>query len=224
MFKDRHSLPAAGAKPFLVVNKPLCAGPVCKVADVLEREASSTVRYWVARVRNEPQLFAVHLNKGNLCAHLPGLFRDLLGRLRFPGSIDSHVRLSISAAEYGFVRYQQGYSLAMMVEESRLLVLSIIETLQKNLNKLDLSQLLTDVMVITDEINAQLAESISSYVWQSKCDVLPSEEKANEGISGCKHQAIDGEMNSPILFRRCEAKRTNNGKARVGIVESQRIK
>lgn len=176
MFKGRHSLPAARPKLYLVPNQSLCPDAVVsKVADILEHEAASTVRRWVSLVRNDPQLCAIHLHKGNLCAHLPSLFSDLMARLRFPIPGNSDVRLLISAAEYGYVRYQQGYSPAMMVEESRLLVLSIIETLQHNLNKLDPTQLLSDVMVITNEIDAQLAEAISSYVWQSQCDVLPSE-------------------------------------------------
>jgi hypothetical protein len=176
MSKKMRSSSSAQTTLFLVANQSLrLNATVSKVADILEREDASIVRRWVSLVRNEPQLCAVHLNKGNLCAHLPGLLGDLMARLRFPIPVNSHTRLLISAAEYGCVRYQQGYSPAMMVEESRLLVRSIIETLQNNLNKLDLAQLLTDVMVITDEVDAQLAEATSSYIWQSKYDVLPSE-------------------------------------------------
>jgi len=52
---------------------------------------------------------------------------------------------------------------AMMVEESRILQVSIFRTLQNNLSKVDLSQVLLDVMTIADEVDSQLKQAVSSY-------------------------------------------------------------
>jgi len=52
----------------------------------------------------------------------------------------------------------------MIVHESRILQVTIFETLQSNLNHLDFSLLLPDVMTIADEVDAQLTQSMDSYM------------------------------------------------------------
>jgi hypothetical protein len=58
----------------------------------------------------------------------------------------------------------QGYTPAMLVHESRILQVTIFGTLQSNLNHLDFSLLLPDVMTIADEVDSQLTQSMDSYM------------------------------------------------------------
>jgi len=52
----------------------------------------------------------------------------------------------------------------MMVEESRILQVSIFRTLQNNLSSVDFSQVLLDVMTIADEVDSQLKQAMFSFV------------------------------------------------------------
>jgi len=52
----------------------------------------------------------------------------------------------------------------MLVEESRMLQVSIFQTLQNNLHTVDFSLLLLAVMAIADEVDSQLAQAMTSYV------------------------------------------------------------
>jgi hypothetical protein len=52
----------------------------------------------------------------------------------------------------------------MIVEESRILQVSIFHTLQKNLSSVDFSLLLTDVMFIADECDSQLKQTLTSFM------------------------------------------------------------
>jgi hypothetical protein len=52
----------------------------------------------------------------------------------------------------------------MMVEESRILQVSIFNTLQNNLPEVDFSKALLDVMTIADEVDSQLKQAMLSYV------------------------------------------------------------
>jgi hypothetical protein len=52
----------------------------------------------------------------------------------------------------------------MLVHESRILQVTIFGTLQINLESLDFSLLLPDVMTIADEVDAQLTQSMDSYM------------------------------------------------------------
>ena len=51
----------------------------------------------------------------------------------------------------------------MIVEESRILQVSIFGTLQKNLASVDFSLLLLDVMTIADEVDSQLKQTLVSF-------------------------------------------------------------
>jgi hypothetical protein len=51
----------------------------------------------------------------------------------------------------------------MVVEESRILQVSIFKTLQNNLSRVDFSKLLLDVICIADEVDSQLKQAMLSY-------------------------------------------------------------
>jgi hypothetical protein len=51
----------------------------------------------------------------------------------------------------------------MIIEESRILQVSIFNTLHNNLRSVDFSLLLIDVMTIADEVDSQLKQTIVSF-------------------------------------------------------------
>ena len=144
-----------------------------KVATILEQETQATIKDWLLHVELEPEIITVSLDYKARCAHLPQLFRDLIYRLRYPQPLGSRALVSPAAAEHGLQRRKQGYTAAMIVEESRMLQVSIFQTLQNNLHKVDFSVLLVDVMAIADEVDSQLAQQMASYISESKADSLP---------------------------------------------------
>jgi hypothetical protein len=87
-------------------------------------------------------------------------------RLRVPRNLGTK-QVSEAAVQHGKVRHSQGYSVPMIVEESRILQVSIFNTLQKNLSSVDFSLLLTDVMTIADEVDSQLKQTITSFMGQA---------------------------------------------------------
>jgi hypothetical protein len=72
--------------------------------------------------------------------------------------------ISKAAADHGDLRRKQGYTVAMMVEESRLLQVSIFTTLHQNVTQLEFSTLLPDVVTIADEVDAQLKEQMLRFM------------------------------------------------------------
>lgn len=138
------------------------------VADILERCTQSTIEEWLQLVSDEPEVITVRLDDDHRCAHLPQLFSDLVFRLRFPIPLGTRALVSVAAAEHGITRRKQGYSAAMLVEESRMLQVSIFQTLQDNLNKIDFSVLLVGVMAIADEVDSQLSQQMASFISDAK--------------------------------------------------------
>ena len=143
-------------------------GPTAQVVDsvatMLNRQTESTIKGWLGRVNADENLSAIELDDKTRSCHLPQLFKELVHRLRFPGPLCTKAPSSRSANEHGLTRRKQGYSAAMLVEESRILQVSIFDILHKNQQRLDLGTLLADVMVIADEVDLQLAEAMTSFV------------------------------------------------------------
>jgi len=132
------------------------------VAVVLERELSSTIAEWLRCVNLIPELANIALSDADRTGHLPQLFKDLIARLRLDR--DAEPPFSIAAAEHGKARFAQGYSVSMLVEESRIFQVSTFGTLHVHQSKLDQDKVLLDVMVIADEADRQLTQSVSSFM------------------------------------------------------------
>jgi YesN/AraC family two-component response regulator len=136
------------------------------VAQILAREATKTIADWLRRVDREPELASVPLTAEQRTGHLSRLLQELVHRLRVPRSLGIK-QVSHAAAEHGKVRFQQGYSVPMIIEESRILQVSIFDTLQRNLATVDFSLVLGDIMTIADEVDSQLKQAIVSFTKQA---------------------------------------------------------
>jgi CheY-like chemotaxis protein len=161
------------------IKNRLVTGPsrlpvVESVATILERSVHSTIQDWFERVQLEEALMKVPLSRELRCFHLISVFRDLVERLRSFKPLGGKEPMSASAAEHGLARRKQGYTAAMMVEESRVLQVSIFNTLQNNLASIDFSVLPIGVMTIADEVDSQLSQAMKSYIAESLADALPA--------------------------------------------------
>ncbi len=132
------------------------------VATILERELEPTIKEWLRRVNLVPELTDVPLSDVDRTDHLPKLYADLICRLRL--AKDSRPPISIAAAAHGKIRSAQGYSASMVIEESRVFQVATFSTLHVHQSELDPDQLLLDVMIIADEVDAQLKETVRSLM------------------------------------------------------------
>ena len=146
-------------KPVKRVNKE-------SVGVILLRCSTSIVENWLARAKRSSELNLIPLSDEERTGHLPKLVEDLSVRLSQSSATtkDNDAVFSAAAVAHGKLRYQQGYTPAMLVHESRILQVTIFGTLQINLESLDFSLLLPDVMTIADEVDAQLTQSTDSFM------------------------------------------------------------
>jgi hypothetical protein len=133
-----------------------------RVATVLIRELTPTIERWMRRVDEVPELTVIDLSYEERTGHLPLLLQDLISRLGLKDNNKSPE--TTSAKEHGKVRFEQGYTVPMLVEESRLLQVSIFDTLRLNQKSLDSALLMPDVMVIADECDAQLKHTVETFM------------------------------------------------------------
>jgi hypothetical protein len=101
------------------------------VATILENDRDAAIQYWMELVTHDEELVRIPLSCEDRMGHLLPLFADLVNRLRCVPTAKANI--SIAAREHGDLRCTQGYTAAMLVEESRILEVSIFSTLQSNL-------------------------------------------------------------------------------------------
>jgi DNA-binding response OmpR family regulator len=141
------------------------------VATILERESDITIQNWLELVEEDAELTCIPLGRADRTGHLPRLLQDLVVRLRLVSG--SKAPLSIAAHDHGNMRREQGYTVPMVIEESRILQVSIFTTLQRNMRSVDFSKVLLDVVTIADEVDSQLKQAMLSYVTPKVIVKLP---------------------------------------------------
>jgi len=133
------------------------------VATILEGQMQPTIDDWYQRLTVDNLVKGPAVSEQQRSSHLPDLFSELIHRLRNPVLLNTGEHRSRAAAAHGLLRLAQGYAAAVLIEESRCLQVSIFNTLNVNAHYIDFNKLLPDVMVIADEVDAQLAVAIASY-------------------------------------------------------------
>jgi len=141
-----------------------------RVADILEFETKIIIANWLSRVNDDPEIMSAPLTAEERSGHLPEMFSDIVTRLRNPLPIKTRALTSDAAHNHGCLRREQGYNPAMIVHESRMLQVSIFETLQTRAERLNTSELLLDIMTIADEIDSQLAQAMTGYIKEAHKD------------------------------------------------------
>jgi hypothetical protein len=147
---------------------------ILTIAEILNRNTEGTIQMWFDFLQRGERVASVPMDYEQRCHHLPQVFRELISRLQSSQVIGSKGRVSLAAAKHGLNRRKQGYSAAILVEESRMLEISIFQTLQNQMANIDFSLVLPDVMVIADEVDSQLSQAIASYTVESVIDSSPA--------------------------------------------------
>ncbi len=150
----------------LVDKKPPVPSPKERVALILKRCSGIIVHDWLTRVKAAKELNHIDLTDKERTGHLPRLMEDLIARLGKPvaNDKDSDAICSEAAVAHGLLRFQQRYTPAMLVHESRILQVTLFGTLKNNLDAIDFSLLLPDVMTIADEVDAQLTQTVDAFM------------------------------------------------------------
>jgi len=136
-----------------------------RVAAILAECKTSLIADWLTRTKKTPELNHLRLSDEERTGHLPKLVEDLierLGKTELPSKASDGI-VSLAAIAHGKLRCKQGYSAAMLIHESRILQVTIFGTLHKHLTALDFSVLLPDVMIIADEVDAQLTQTMDAF-------------------------------------------------------------
>jgi CheY-like chemotaxis protein len=144
------------------------------VVSILDRDIDILMRRWLERVERLQELAALPLSATERTGYLPEMIRSITTRLVATRGIEAVDRPSPAAVTHGQCRYRQGYTAPLIVQESRLLQVSIFETIERNLGTVDFTAVLPDIMIIADEVDSQLKQTIESFLIMQKAGAVAS--------------------------------------------------
>jgi ActR/RegA family two-component response regulator len=142
----------------------LCSpAATCKRAqDVILENSGKIVQQWLRETEADQRLAAIPVSPKERIDRLPLLLQDLATALR--GAAPKLPAESFRAAAiHGRDRAGQGYTIPLLVAETRILNRVIASVLQENLLSIDLSTLFPDALRVGEYLQALLEESIRAF-------------------------------------------------------------
>jgi ActR/RegA family two-component response regulator len=143
------------------------AVPLRRVSDILREHAESICDEWLRAVGENGDLSRVQLTTEERTDHVPAVLQELIGRVE-RDSADTSQQAVSAAEEHGRVRFRQGYTVAQVVLEARLLQRSVTSNVQANLLGVDLSTLIVDLVEIGESLASLLEISIRAFQEESQ--------------------------------------------------------
>ena len=154
---DRIKTKLANAQP---VKRP---ANTQRVPDAIEANRDWVINQWLERVTTNAELMRVSLSEADRKDHVPALLDAAVAHARNLATKDGSPK---AAERHGTLRYQQGYSVPMIILESRLLQDAIAECIRNNFLVMDLSNLISDMNKMSDTISTELQESTRAFMNQ----------------------------------------------------------
>ena len=137
-------------------------GPLKQVSQVLQELQPVVIRVFAEVVPSHPELRHIKLQEEKIADHVPAVLVELTSRVR-SGATELRPETQAAAVAYGTLRYEQGYSVAMLVTECHLLEHVISATLQDNLLRIEMSTLIRDMIGIGESLNAFTEEAVRAF-------------------------------------------------------------
>jgi len=134
-----------------------------RVPDAIEANRDWVIDQWLQRVKTQSELMGVSLSEADRKDHVPALLDAAVAHARDGATREDFQK---AAEHHGTLRYQQGYSIPMIILEARLLQDVIAECIRNNFLVMDLSNLISDINKMSDTITRELQESTRAFMNQ----------------------------------------------------------
>ncbi|HZP17053.1 MAG TPA: response regulator [Terriglobales bacterium] len=149
----------------LAEPKPVRYVPTKRLAEIVSENVGPITRHWLEAVRRDPELNAIPMSDSDRKDHVPRFLQVALKISSGDGISDSD---RTAAQKHGAARRRQGYSLPLLLRETRLLEKEIAGCVQENLLSVLVSYLIPDLISIHQTIQALLEESVAAFLQEGR--------------------------------------------------------
>lgn len=133
---------------------------------VLLRENLDEIKVRVlAAMTANSELNRLPLSNEQRVDDLPAMLIELSNLLESPNLDGRRLGLStVSASQHGRTRQRQGYTVPMLFEDARLVQRAFFQVVQEHILELELSQLVSDLSLVTETLQLELRESSQAFL------------------------------------------------------------
>ena len=145
------------------IHRPRCGEPPCKrVWTVILEKSDEILKRWLAEVGADSRLISIPLSESDRIDGFPRLLSELAKALE-SGKTDVPPEVLSGAAAHGADRCRQGYTIPLLVTETRILNRVIATVLQEDLLSMNLSTLIPEALKTGEYLETLLEESIRAF-------------------------------------------------------------
>jgi len=132
-----------------------------RLPQIIDENLQSITNEWLKLVSNDPELGKIRISEEKRKDHVPRVLQVAV-RISQGEKISASDRSA--ASDHGIVRRKQGYSVALLIRESRLLQTAISRCVQSHLLAVQISHLISDMISIHETIEILLEESARAFL------------------------------------------------------------
>jgi ActR/RegA family two-component response regulator len=144
------------------------------LAILLSQNSEELTQRTLTLMRESPLLRDLTLTDKERVGHLDGVISELIKHLESGAPDQSTNEAITAAAAHGRLRRQQGYSMDMVVEDTRVLDHAIHDLVTTHLLDVDLSTLIPDLQHVNDGLDLQLEASVRTFLQDSSRKISPA--------------------------------------------------
>jgi DNA-binding response OmpR family regulator len=133
-----------------------------RLNEVIAKNRQEIIEGWFRAVESHPDIRKIPLPREERMDDLPSVLDELVRSME-PDKL-ARPQARSAAVEHGEKRRQQGYTISMLLEETRILHRVVADCMQKNLLLVDLSNLIPDLLEVHDRMHRMLQYSLQAFL------------------------------------------------------------
>jgi ActR/RegA family two-component response regulator len=137
--------------------------PGKRASTVIREHMGVIIEKWAEETERDPELQKLHLSREAWIDHLPNVLHQLADRLDRNADFDDTGEME-SAGQHGNIRRRQSYTIPLIVAETGTLYRTISGCIQEHLAEMDISSIIPDLILVSENLNAMLVEALRSFL------------------------------------------------------------
>ena len=157
---------------------PATLVPTKRLPDVIRENLASICTGFLKETKDDPEIKSVQMSDSDRTDHIPRLL-DAAMRIVRGERVTADDRES--SVLHGALRRKQGYTVPLLIRESRILKKNVGDCIHEHLLEIDISYLIRDILAAFGTIDTLLEESVQAYLRAGQSETeIPGGVKKNK--------------------------------------------
>jgi ActR/RegA family two-component response regulator len=144
-------------------QQPRFQRPLLRLATLLHQYQKEVMEDWLTMCNGDSEINSIPLNDRERADHIPVMLAEVIEMLEEHRGVVSDAALA-AATQHGHQRRRQGYTLPMVLKESRFLRRALLTAIQRHLLEANISYLMSDLIDLSENLDTQIRYSVEAFL------------------------------------------------------------